>query len=79
MKDAKLSRFGVHGDCNHIGAILKPAHHRTPLKGDKRCNLQKEPKRQKNRKRIENRNVKEQTSNTFLLNTFSSFPPDHIQ
>ena len=41
MKDAKLSRFGVHGDCNHIGAVLKPAHHRTPLKGDKRCNFLK--------------------------------------
>ena len=42
LKDAKLSRFGVHGDCNHIGAVLKPAnHHRAPLKGDKRCNFQK--------------------------------------
>ena len=79
MKDAKLSRLGVHGDCNHTGAVLKPTHHGAPLKGDKRCNFQKERKGQKNRKRIENRNGREETSNTFHLKSISNFPSDHIQ
>ena len=34
-------RFGVHGDRNHIWAVFQPADQRTPLKGDKRCNVQK--------------------------------------
>ena len=35
-------RFGVHGDRNHIWAVFQPADQRTPLKGDKRCNVQKQ-------------------------------------
>ena len=81
MKDAKSSRFGVHGDCNHIWAVLKPAHHRTPLKGDKWCNFLKaetaKKKENGTKLRIETEGNKHLIP--FLLKTFSSFLQGHIQ
>ena len=75
MKDAKLSRFGVHGDCNHIGAVLKPAnHHRTPLKGDKRCNFRKAETAKKQKETEGNKYL-----TLFFSKTISSFLPDNIQ